>query len=537
MKKYFLLLLLFYGSLLKAQAPAIDWQKAYGGNDYERLYKILNTTDGGYVMIGTSYSGFSGDKTSQNFGLLDFWVIKTTSLGGIEWQKNLGGNDDEDLPRIIQTSDGGYLIGGETKSSISGNITEASSSWEDYWVLKLDQFGNIQWQNTLGTGGSDYLRSIIECNDGGYLLAGSSVGPISSDKSENNVGEVYGVPFVNMRDYWVVKIDNIGNKIWDNTIGSKMIDAIAFTLNGTNGGYLAGGYSNGVVSADFNAASYGDYDCWLVKLDEQGNIIWQKTIGGSLLEDPTSAIVTSDGGYLIGMSSKSNISGNKTENCKGDQDYWVVKIDALGNIQWDKTLGGNGGEYLRSLSEDTSHNFYVGGFSDSTISGDKTQNSKGGYDFWIVKVDNSGNVLWDKTIGGTENEVDSDMQYLAADDSIIIGGTSLSSNSGDKTEVTRGLSDYWLIKLQSDSLVTTSFNATTVSAYPNPTTKTIQLTFPKKYNKLEITVINILGQKVQEEYFRNLSEIGFDLVAEKGVYFVEVRNENKEKVIFKVVKE
>lgn len=537
MKKYFLMVFILNSILFSAQAPAIDWQKVYGGIGNERLNKIIHTVDGGYILSGESESEVSGDKTLPIFGGFDYWIIKTNASGAIEWQKDFGGSDSENRPTIMETSDGGYLIGGDSQSNISGNKTENTNGFNDFWVLKLNNLGNIEWQNTIGASFTDILSSIIETPDGGYLLGGSSVSNSSNDKSENNVGFPFGLPYYTYYDYWIVKIDTLGNIQWDNTIGSKLTDAVTITLNASDGGYLIGGYTSCDVSGDQNGMCYGDLDCWIVKLDIDGSILWQKTIGGSLFDEPEDAINTSDGGYLLGLVSKSNISGNKTENCKGDQDFWIVKIDSLGNIVWDKTLGGNGGEYLGGLCEDNNHNFYIGGASYSNISGDKTENSRGGSDYWLVKIDNTGTVLWDKTMGGAENEFSSDISYNASDDSIIIGGTSLSSNTGDITEVSRGSADYWVVKLASDSLGTTSFNSSTVSVYPNPTTKNIFIDFSEMFKNIKINVVNVLGQLVFEKNYTNMSKIEFNIEGAKGIYFVNIENENKKKKTFKIVKE
>jgi len=520
-----------------AQAPLIQWQKVYGGNVADGLNTIKQTSDGGYLLLGDSESGISGDKVSATKGGRDNWIIKTSSTGAIEWQKDIGGSGDDSIFPVVQTSDGGYLVGGNSDSSISGDKTENSHGFADFWILRLDPSGNIVWQNTIGGGYLDLLFSIIQTPDGGFLLGGSSISNQSEDKTEDNVGFTFGTPYTTYFDYWIIKIDALGNIEWDNTIGSKSTDSAYTVLNATDGGYLVGGFSNCDVSGDYNGPSQGGLDCWILKLDLLGNILWQKTIGGSANDQLRAIITTSDGGYLLGAISNSNISGNKTENNKGLNDFWIVKLDANGNITWDKTIGGLQNDILYSMKESNNGDFYLGGTSSSNISGDKSQNSRGGEDFWLVKMDSLGNVLWDKTIGGSQDETDCTMEYNSIDDSIIIGGPSLSSISGDKMELSRGLSDYWVVNLDSDSLGTTTFDDSKILVYPNPTTGEVNVDFPNFYKNLKISVLNTLGQLVFAHDYFNRSKIQFNLEGLKGIYFVTVETDSSEKKVFKFVKE
>ena len=168
MKKYFLILCAFYSISLSAQAPNIHWQKVYGGNGNERLNKIISASDGSYIISGESESGVSGDKTDITFGEFDYWIIKSNSQGVIEWQKDFGGSDTESRPHIIETIDGGFLICGNSQSNISGNKAENTNGFSDFWVIKLDSAGNLLWQNTIGGIKNDQAEVIRQTNDLGF---------------------------------------------------------------------------------------------------------------------------------------------------------------------------------------------------------------------------------------------------------------------------------------------------------------------------------------------------------------------------------
>lgn len=296
----------------------------------------------------------------------------------IQWQNTIGANFDDYLFAIQQTADGGYILGGYSNSSISGDKTENPlGGHADDWVVKLDATGAIQWENTIGGSGYEYINSIQQTTDGGYILGGSSDSNISSDKTENCLGDL---------DFWVVKLDANGAFQWQNTIGGSDYDALYVVKQTADGGYILGGSSKSNISGDKTDDSFGDEDYWLLKLDATGNIKWQRTIGGSDFDVLNSLQQTADGGYILGGYSASDISGDKTENSLGIDDYWVLKLDSIGIIQWQNTIGGSGYDGISSLQQTADGGYILGGFSESNISGDKTEDSHGSTDYWVIKL-------------------------------------------------------------------------------------------------------------------------------------------------------
>jgi len=296
----------------------------------------------------------------------------------IEWDKTIGGNLHDALRNgLQQTTDGGYILGGSSESDISPDKTENSKGSNDYWVVKLDSTGIVQWDKTIGGNSSDALYRLEQTTDRGYILGGSSVSDSSGDKTENSKGDW---------DYWLVKIDSTGIVQWDKTIGGNSDDVLRSLQQTTDGGYVLGGWSSSDISGDKTENSTGLSDCWVVKLDASGTVQWDNTIGGNSIDALHSLQQTSDGGYMLGGYSDSNISGDKTGSSKGGDDYWVVKLDSSGVVQWDNTIGGNSTDWLYSLQQTTDGGYILGGFSDSDNSGDKTENDKGGNDYWVVKL-------------------------------------------------------------------------------------------------------------------------------------------------------
>ncbi len=448
----------------------ITWDKTIGGNDNDFFRKVLQTKDGGYILGGSSHSDISGDKSEnrRDYDEVwegDFWVVKLKADGTKEWDKTFGGNYYDFITSIQQTSDGGYILGGSSGSGIYGDKTESNRGGfdeygkhtSDYWVVKIDAKGNKVWDKTIGGEDSDFLTSIQQTSDGGYILGGASDSGISGDKSEANKGQKdeHGQP---TPDYWIVKLDAKGKKLWDKTIGGSAIDELNSIQQTSDGGFILGGSSTSDKGGDKSEASKGAADYWIVKVSANGNKQWDKTIGGSQNDGLATVQQTSDGGYILGGASDSGISGDKSEANKGQKDehgkptpdYWIVKLSAEGTKIWDNTIGGNKSDSFTSLQQTKDEGYIVAGFSDSGLSGDKSQASKGGYDYWIVKLKADGSKQWDKTLGGSGNDQLYDVQQTS-DDNYILGGTSYSYRvSGDKSEPTKGSSDFWVVKLQVD---------------------------------------------------------------------------------------
>ena len=419
-------------NLLNAQE--IIWQKTIGGNAYDYMTDALPTADGGLIVAGSSNSNISGEKTDSCKGVLDYWILKTDSLGNIQWQKTIGGNNAEQLYSLLITPDGGYLLSGISQSDSSGDKTENCIGGMDMWIVKLDAAGNIHWQNTIGGDQSDYAVDAALTNDNGYLIAGYSYSDISGDKSENSRGVV---------DYWLVKLDSSGNVVWDRTIGGSGIDLLR-CAKATNDGFIIAGDSESGISGEKSENSFGSSDIWVVKVDSSGNLQWQKTFGGTWNDFIRGIGVNNEQGYLLGGTSNSLVSGNKTVPSKGGGSIWLIAIDSLGNELWQKSIGGSQSDYVFAVQNFQDGAYYLSGNSQSDISFDKDEDSQGIGDYWLLKIDSLGNIIWQNTIGGA---ADDDLSYAwpMTNGRYLLAGESASGVSGDKTEPGRGLVDYWLV--------------------------------------------------------------------------------------------
>lgn len=247
----------------------------------------------------------------------------------------------------------------------------------DYWVVKLSEDGNIEWQNTAGGANDDFLYCIIQTSDGGYLLGGTSESEISGDKNESSRGGL---------DFWIVKLDEDGSVSWQNTLGGSGYDWFHSAVQTDDGGFLLGGYTDSGISGDKVDTCRGGFDYWVIKLDDYGEILWQKTLGGSGDDELHVVSQTEDGGYLLGGNSTSGLTGDKADPNLGASDYWVIKIDSYGVIEWQETIGGNGFDILYSFIQTEDNGFLLGGYSTSGVTGNKTEPNLGSFDYWVLKL-------------------------------------------------------------------------------------------------------------------------------------------------------
>lgn len=439
MKKITLLFLnLVFCFTLFAQIN-IDWQSNAGGTGADEIYAVLGTADGGVLTGGFSSSGISGNKTVATYGATDYWVIKYNDAGAIEWQKAYGGSSNDYLYAIVETDDGGYLLGGASQSGITGVKTEALIGVSDYWIIKIDSLGNIIWQNTIGGTSTDNLNAMTKTADGGFILAGYSFSGISGDKTEN--------PYNASSDYWIIKIDSLGNIVWQNTIGGNSTDNPKSVYCNPDGSSIVLGYSLSGATGDKTEANLGSYDFWVLKLSAAGGVLWQNSIGGNNADMPNSAVPAIDGGIIIGGYSGSGISGDKTEALIGIYDYWILKLNTSGNIVWQNTIGGTADDYLFKIVPNVADNkYFLFGYSYSGIGGDKTEAGDATANYWMLETNLSGTIVGQETIQATGY----DFGYAASicvDGDYVVGGKSNSGIGGDKTENNNGDFDFWLVKM------------------------------------------------------------------------------------------
>lgn len=479
---------------LYSQTP-IQWQKCLGGSEEDRAHIIQQTTDGGYIVAGFTLSN-DGDVVG-NHGGRDYWVVKLFSTGTIDWQQPLGGTGEDRAHSIHQTTDGGYIVAGESSSN-DGDVTGNHGN-RDYWVVKLTNTGAIDWQQSLGGSDVDVANSIHQTADGGYIVAGESTS-INGDVSGNHGGP----------DYWVVKLTNTGIIDWQQSYGGSSADIAHSIQQTTDGGYIVAGRSTS-VDGDVIDNTFG-CSYWVVKISSVGVLEWQKSYGGSEIDIAYAIQQTTDSGYIVAGSSNSN-DGNVSGN-HGVEDYWVVKLTNTGAIEWQQSLGGSAFDIAYAVQQTTDNGYIVAGLARSS-NGDVVGNH-GFNDLWVVKLTSESAIVWQDALGGSNGDQGWSIEQTLEGGYIVAGVTF--SNDGDVSGY-HGSGDYWIVKL--DATIGVAENIIDDSAtlvYPNPFINQIHLKTEELLKHVEI--YDVLG-KLRLEEKNNFQQINVTSL-QKGFYLVKI---------------
>jgi hypothetical protein len=358
-----------------AQAPNDwwEWFKTFGGSGNDEGYSVQQTSDGGFILVGTTASFGAGG--------FDVWLIKTDADGNKLWDRTFGGRGPDWGWSVQQTRDGGFILVGSTESFGAGE--------GDVWLIKTDASGNIEWDRTFGGSNRDKGYSVQQTRDGGFILVGTTAS--------------FGAGGA---DVWLIKTDADGNKLWEKTFGGSGWDEGSSVQQTSDGGFILVG--------DTRSFGAGWGDVWLIKTDAKGNKQWDRTFGGSNVDSGWSVQQTSDGGFII--------VGNTASFGARWGDVWLIKTDAKGNKQWDRTFGGSGSDFGSSVQQTSD-----GGF---ILVGDTRSFGAGWSDVWLIKTDAKGNKQWDRTFGGSSWDWGYSVQQTSDGGFIVVGATT-SFGAGD----------------------------------------------------------------------------------------------------------
>jgi hypothetical protein len=365
-------------------------------------------SDTAHTVIQTSDSGYAIVGVTDSFGAgrRDFWLVKTDALGNMEWNQTYGGSGADSGFSVVETSDGGYALTGITRSYGPGG--------QNAWLVKTDAGGNVEWNQTYGAANDDKCYSLAETSDGGYALAGST-------RSYGAIGE----------DFWLIKTNSSGDREWHVKYGGPGDDVARSVMETGDGGYVLGGSTE-----SFGA---GDDDFWLVKVDSTGGHEWNQTYGGPLSDYAFSVVVTVDGGYAL--------AGRTRSFGTGGADFWLVKVDSTGGHEWNQTYGGAGNDPAHTLIEASLVGTCDGGY---VLAGFTLSFGAGGQDGWLVKTDGGGSLDWNQTYGGSYDDVINSVA-VTSDKGYILAGLTASSGAGNQ--------DFWLVKLSGPPEYTLEINS------------------------------------------------------------------------------
>lgn len=417
------------------------WVKTFGGSNEDDAIDIVEANDGGYVVLGFTNS-IDGDITGKTNPDQDYWLLKLNQNGDKIWDKTYGGSQNDQATGLSKTNDGGYIISGYT-SSFDGDVSE-NAGFQDYWIVKVDGQGTIQWEKSFGFIGQDQAYKVIPTTDGGYFASGTlQVGEGGSNGEGNDIvnedQNLRGGQH-SLGDFWGIKMDANGNKIWRRYFGGTQADLNKDVIETDDGGFLLVGISD---SPDFDISNaIGADDFWVIKVSAIGEKVWEKSYGGLETDRAFSIARTDDGNYLLTGESRS--LGEDISNPKGGGDIWIIKINASnGVILWEKSFGGTEFDTSRGIKNLGNGSFAIAGSSRST-GGDAT-NNYGANDAWFLIVDENGALEYETNIGGSDIDFGNQVMGTSNNEIVFVGSTL--SNDFDIT-VNKGNKDILIFKMK-----------------------------------------------------------------------------------------
>ncbi len=400
----------------------IIWDKALGGSNEDYANSIVSVSDGGYIVVGNS-SSIDKD-ISKPVGRNDFWIVKIDSESELLWERSFGTGIDDTAKAIIETKGGDFVIVGSSKSGKSG--TSYPGRNDDYWICKISSTGELIWEKTYGGTSKEIANSVVEATDGGFVVAGYS------SSEDGDITNPQG-----RADCWLIKLDANGELLWQKSYGGIHHEEINSIVQTIDGGYIVAGT---ISSIGVNPKSKGDYDYWVLKFDANGNLERENYYGGRGKDVAHSIQETFDYGYIISGFSESE--GDDITNSKGEEDCWIVKTDSEGIIEWEKSLGGSGNDGANSVVQTNDGGYIVAGYSISQ-DGD-ISDPLGYYDYWVAKLNAVGELEWGRNYGGITDDRATDVA-LTNDGNYIVAGFTRSI-SGDVSNH-NGAIDYWVVKI------------------------------------------------------------------------------------------
>ncbi|MCF8218969.1 MAG: T9SS type A sorting domain-containing protein [Bacteroidales bacterium] len=526
MKKFcFILLMMFIPFIIIAQTNvSITNQKTIGGANSDYLGDAIRTKDDGFLLAAISHSDMTFDKTDSLIGFTDWWIMKLDNNLNIEWQETIGSVKTDGIVAILENEQG-YILAGYTSDSLkSGDKTVANYGSEDNWIMQIDTQGNIIWQKVFGGLGSEIISDAIRVDNRIFVLS-SSDSDSSGTKSENCRG---------IQDGWIYCLDDSGNLLWDKTVGGNDWDNFNTIKQKDKYLYLIGASSSD-ISGEKSEASYGGGDMWIVKMDTTGQIVWDKTIGGQLMDEGRDVLLLNDTIAILGFS-YSQATGNKTSLNFGQKDIWLKYMNDNHQFLQDTVFGGTENDVGRDFILNERKNLIIAGNSASPVSGNKTVPawSVPGSDYWLKEVSKDGSIIWQKVLGGFNWDFPSKILQIAPNNYMVFG-YSLSGSTGNKTGFNRGKEDVWIVELSTDVGVEEK-NSAGFSLFPNPTNGKVNIKLGKTHKNIRLRLLTTTGQLIEQRQYENRQEIRYERNdLSPGLYLLELKTADQSAVTKKLL--
>ena len=534
------------------------WQKNIQSSTQDFLTTMTSTIDRQILLSGSSIQEKNPTlNANNNNNGYDYHILKLDQQGQKVWEKYFGGSRHDYLTSSIATQEGGSLLAGTSFSNISGDKKDSNLGGSDVWLIRVNESGEELWQKTIGTKSNDEVSAVVQCTDLGFFIAGN----INDNK------KLFG-----SKDVFISKLDKDGKLIKTNILGGKSLDEVTDIITTPDGGAAILMYSTSGKSENLNnpetqnssqnnnpqnsntqnetakpeltsmvktfvgklEQNFGEGDYWIIKLDKNSTIEWQKAYGGSGDDRPKSIALTGSG-YLVAGESRSNSSGNKKENVKEGTDIWVLNLDKSGNEIWQRSYNFGSRDVAMSLdvirktnkdnySED--RGFLLGGYTQA-----EEKVKRDDEKFWMLFIDMNGKEEWRKYVEGKEkkNEERLVSAKLQRDGSYLLAGTS-AGNLGEQ--------NWKIVKLGDKQLVDLVENKD-IKIYPNPVRDYAYVEIGLDFDLADMYVYDMTGKMVQQLQTKNkITKVNTSKLPQ-GVYIIKasISNQQNEKLTTKIVKE
>ena len=496
---------LFLCSVLSISAQEVVWQKDIKSSTQDFLSQVTTTIDQQYLITGSSIQSKKLPAESKQNNGYDFHLVKLNQQGEEVWEKYFSGQNHDFLSATMNTQDGGFLLSGTSFSGKGMDKKEDSKGGSDFWLIRINEFGDELWQKTIGSASDEEARAVIQTTDLGFFVAGNV----------QNSSKGYG-----SKDVLIVRLDKNGKELSQLILGGKGLDEVEKMIPTKDGGALLGVYSRSAAGGSKKTENFGEGDYWIIKLNKEGKVEWEKNFGGKD-DDHLRTLALTSIGYLISGESRSKKSGNKTVGIEEGTDLWLISLNERGEEIWQKSYNFKNRDVLMGMSvlhasDDTSSKgILLGGYTQAEgriETDDET--------FWMLYLDQNGNEQWRKHVKGESRKREerlSDIK-LNRDGSIVLAGTSAEE---------LGKENWKIVKL-GDKQIDQLIEKQDIKIYPNPVSDYAYVEIGFDFNETDIVVYDMGGRQLQSLKTKNkVTKINTQNLIQ-GAYLVSVKtNDNK----------
>ncbi|MDR4954655.1 T9SS type A sorting domain-containing protein [Chryseobacterium sp. ES2] len=501
-------------TVLGISAQEVVWQKDIKSSTQNFLSQVTTTIDQQYVITGSSIQSDKLQQANKQNNGYDFHLVKLNQQGEEVWEKYFSGRNHDYLSATVTTQDGGSLLAGTSYSGKGLDKKDDSKGGSDIWLIRINEFGDELWQKTLGSSSDEEARAVIQTTDLGFVVAGNI----------QNGSKGYG-----SKDVFITRLDKDGKELSQIILGGKGLDEVEKMIPTKDGGALLGIYSRSSLGGTKKTENFGEGDNWIVKLDKNGRVEWEKNFGGKG-DDHLRTLALTSTGFIIGGESRSERSGNKTVGLEEGTDLWLISLNERGEDQWQKSYNFKNRDILMSMSvlhsadDKSSKGILLGGYTQAEgriETDDET--------FWMLYLDQNGNEQWRKYVKGESRKKEerlSDLK-LNRDGSIVLAGTSAEE---------LGKENWKIVKL-GDKQVDQLIEKYDIKIYPNPVSDYayVEIGF-NDFKQADILLYDMSGRQLQNLKTKNrVTKINTQALVQ-GAYLVTIKTDTNKMVNAKLIK-